>query len=174
MSVVFLATNVSVLVGRVNVPVLTIVENDGLVKLGELSNTNLPVPVAPVEVTPSMVGWPVMVGALSNTNLPVPVAPVDVTPSTVTCPPTDNAPATVACPDMLTPSLIWMSVLSPEYKEFTLRSLLVLIVNVDPDTLVLVFVPPATVNVDPILKSCVPVSPCMVNALLLVILLEFI
>ena len=62
-----------------------------------MSNTNLPVPVAPVEVTPSTVtcpeklavaavSVPVKVGLALNTKLPVPVAPVDVTPSTVICP----------------------------------------------------------------------------------------
>ena len=56
--------------------------------VGAVSNTNWPVPVAPVDVTPSMVGWPVSVKLLTvgealNTKLPVPVAPVDVTPSMV-------------------------------------------------------------------------------------------
>ena len=55
----------------------------------------MPVPVAPVEVTPSTVGWPVivglpMLGLEANTKLPVPVAPVLVTPSNVTCPVTFN------------------------------------------------------------------------------------
>ena len=55
-SVVSLATKVSVLVGRVRVPELTMVDMIGVIKVGDVSNTNCPVPVAPVEVTPSMVG----------------------------------------------------------------------------------------------------------------------
>lgn len=37
----------------------------GVTKVGEPSKTNLPVPVAPVEVTPSIVWWPVKVLAAS-------------------------------------------------------------------------------------------------------------
>ena len=55
-SVVFLATSVSEDVGSVSVPELTIVDITGEVKVGDVSNTNFPVPVAPVDVTPSMVG----------------------------------------------------------------------------------------------------------------------
>jgi hypothetical protein len=70
----------------------------GVTNLGDVSKTNLPVPVAPVRVTPSMVACPETVGVVkvgvanvgdvSKTNLPVPVAPVRVTPSMVACPET--------------------------------------------------------------------------------------
>jgi len=55
-SVVARPTSVSVDVGSVSVPVLTMVEKDGEDKVGDPLNTILPVPVAPVEVTPSNVG----------------------------------------------------------------------------------------------------------------------
>ena len=58
----------------------------GVTSVGLVANTKAPVPVAPVDVTPSIVGWPEIVGEVSNTNFPVPVAPVEVTPSIVGCP----------------------------------------------------------------------------------------
>ena len=48
----------------------------GVVNVGDELNTKLPVPVAPVDVTPSIVGWPDMVGAVSRTTLPDPVVSV--------------------------------------------------------------------------------------------------
>jgi len=54
--VVFLPTSVSVDVGSVNVPAPFVIDAiTGVVKVGDEANTILPVPVAPVEVTPSTV-----------------------------------------------------------------------------------------------------------------------
>jgi len=99
---------------KFNVAIVAVPLNVGLAL-----NTKLPVPVAPVEVTPSIVGCPVNVGALilglvANTKLPVPVAPVEVTPSIVGCPvivgaalntklpvpvaPVEVTPSIVGCP----------------------------------------------------------------------------
>ena len=59
MSVVFFPTSVSVDVGNVTVlapPLVLIDAIVGVIIVGDVSNTKLPVPVAPVDVTPSMVG----------------------------------------------------------------------------------------------------------------------
>lgn len=49
----------------------------GVVRVGVLANTRFPVPVAPVDVTPSIVGCPVIVGPADKTMLPVPVTLFD-------------------------------------------------------------------------------------------------
>src|ERR1700722_1052682 len=58
----------------------------GVVSVGDVANTKAPVPCAPVEVTPSIVGWLVMVGAemlglVASTTLPVPVVAVMAVPA---------------------------------------------------------------------------------------------
>jgi len=80
--------------------------------VGDEANTILPVPVAPVEVTPSMVGWPVMVGLAIdgealNTKLPVPVAPVEVTPSMVGWPVMVGAALNTKLPVPVTPLIVF-------------------------------------------------------------------
>jgi len=75
--------NVPVSAGRVKVPD------------ADVAAWTTVLPVDPLNVAPpELMDGVVRVGEPSNTNLPVPVAPVEVTPSTVTWPPTVNGPVT--------------------------------------------------------------------------------
>ena len=75
-STVFVAVCAKIESGIVFAPA-TVPVNVGDVIDGDVPKTKLPVPVAPVEVTPSMVGCPAIVGDVSTTNfVPVPVCEV--------------------------------------------------------------------------------------------------
>jgi hypothetical protein len=67
-SVVALPTNVSVEVGNVRVPVLTIELITGVVSVGDVPNTNAPEPVSPVTAAAKLA----LVGVAKNVATPVP------------------------------------------------------------------------------------------------------
>jgi hypothetical protein len=88
LAIVKVAADAGAVIANLLIDVAVAAPNIGVVKVGETLNTKLPVPVEPVDVTPSRVGWPVSVKLLKigdelNTKLPVPVEPVEVTPSRV-------------------------------------------------------------------------------------------
>jgi hypothetical protein len=81
----------------------------GVVSVGEVANTKLPDPVAPVLVTPSIVGCPVMLGDAIVGELPKLVRLLAVTPLASVAP--VNVPAAagtvmLAVPSKLTPLIV--------------------------------------------------------------------
>ena len=144
--------------------------SDGVTSVGLVANTKAPVPVAPVDVTPSTTGWPLIVGALMvglvpNTKAPVPVAPVEVTPSTVTwlVIVTEDPPSVVA------PVVVLNVPLEPDRSKLPLAlvaplitgAVSVLLVNVcDPVKVVVGSLPPEAISP----SACIPAHPVTVFA----------
>ena len=121
---------------------------------------NQVLPVATIAAADSV---PVSVGLAENTMLPVPVAPVDVTPSKVTCPVAVNALATNKPPAIPTPPatvrapVVPLTVpLVPVTARLTNVPVVALIVS-EPAPLNMIL--PATLTLPPIHKSCVTAAP---------------